>query len=175
MNNKNDEKKILEDFEFRTIKIDEVEQAVLIEQICFPPNEACSPEAIRERIKKAQELFFVAVDKKTNKIAGFLNGLSTDEESFRDDFFVNPNLYSSYGKNIMLLGLDVLPDYRGRGIARELINQYIKRESKKGRKKLILTCLESKVSMYKNMGFQDMGMSCSTWGNEKWHEMKCEI
>ena len=35
-----------EKFEFRNIRPDEAEQAVEIEQICFPPNEACSPKSI---------------------------------------------------------------------------------------------------------------------------------
>ena len=35
-----------DNFEFRSIHPDEVEQAIAIEQICFPPNEACSPGAL---------------------------------------------------------------------------------------------------------------------------------
>lgn len=38
----------------RSIHPDEVEQAIAIEQICFPPNEACSPKAMTERIAKVQ-------------------------------------------------------------------------------------------------------------------------
>ena len=33
---------ILERFEFRDIRQEEANQAVLIEKICFPPNEACT-------------------------------------------------------------------------------------------------------------------------------------
>lgn len=29
-------------FEFRSIRLEETQQAIEIEQICFPPNEACS-------------------------------------------------------------------------------------------------------------------------------------
>ena len=36
------DRNLLEKFEFRSIQQDETEQAVAIEQICFPPNEACS-------------------------------------------------------------------------------------------------------------------------------------
>ena len=79
----------MEKFEFRTIRIEETEQAVQIEQICFPPNEACSREYMEERIKAAPELFLVAVDRETGKIAGFLNGLSTMETKFRDEFFTD--------------------------------------------------------------------------------------
>ncbi|MDE6674744.1 MAG: GNAT family N-acetyltransferase, partial [Acetatifactor sp.] len=67
---------ISEHFEFRNILPGEAGQAVSIEEICFPPNEACSEKMMRDRIAKAPELFLVAVDKETGKIAGFLNGLS---------------------------------------------------------------------------------------------------
>lgn len=160
-----------ERFEFRDIYANEADQAVKIEQICFPPNEACSEKSMKQRIEKAPELFLVAMDRETRKIAGFLNGLSTNESSFRDEFFTDANLYDPDGKNIMLLGLDVLPEYRMKGLARELVNQYINRERKNNRRMLILTCLQSKVEMYKKMGFRDDGIANSSWGGEEWHEM----
>lgn len=162
-------------FEFRNIRQDEVEQAIAIEQICFPPNEACSPRAMKERIAAAPELFLVAVDKDTGKIAGFLNGLSTKESKFRDEFFTDVSLYDPEGKNIMLLGLDVLPEYRKQGLAREIVYQYRGREHEKGRNMLYLTCLANKVEMYKKFGFEDRGIADSTWGGEEWHEMTCRI
>ena len=162
-------------FEFRNICQDEVEQAIAIEQICFPPNEACSPRAMKERIAAAPELFLVAVDKDTGKIAGFLNGLSTKESKFRDEFFTDVSLYDPEGKNIMLLGLDVLPEYRKQGLAREIVYQYSRREHEKGRNMLYLTCLANKVEMYKKFGFEDRGIADSTWGGEEWHEMTCRI
>ena len=66
-------------FEFRNIRPEEWEQAARIEAVCFPPNEACTPDMMKRRTDKAPELFMVAVDKRTGKIAGFMNGLSTDE------------------------------------------------------------------------------------------------
>ncbi|MGN0383101.1 MAG: GNAT family N-acetyltransferase [Eubacterium sp.] len=168
-------KDLTERFEFRNIRADEAEQAVVIEQICFPPNEACSEKSIKDRIAKAAELFLVAVDKETGKIAGFLNGLSTNEHSFRDEFFTEPNLYNPDGKNIMLLGLDVLPEYRGQGLARELMYQYLRRERENNRLMVVLTCLQSKVKMYEKMGFSDEGIADSSWGGEEWHEMRRAI
>lgn len=160
-----------EQFEFRMIRPQEADQAVQIEQICFPPNEACSEKSMRERIAAAPELFLVAVDRETGRVAGFLNGLSTEEEVFRDEFFTDVTLYDSKGRNVMLLGLDVLPEYRGRGLAREIVSQYLRREKENGRRRVILTCLAGKVQMYQRMGFVDLGISGSTWGGEEWHEM----
>ena len=49
---------IVEKFIFRGIRQEEEEirQAVLIEQICFPPNEACSEQNMRARIAVAHVL-----------------------------------------------------------------------------------------------------------------------
>ena len=65
-----------------------------------------------DRVRDISELFLVAVDKGNGKIAGFLNGLATDEPKLRDEFFTDAGLRDPNGKNIMLLGLDVLPEYR---------------------------------------------------------------
>lgn len=170
-----EENRLHERFEFRNIYSEEADQAVRIEQICFPPNEACTEKMMCDRVTVAPELFLVAVDKATGKIAGFLNGLATDENVFRDEFFSDIRLYNPDGAYVMLLGLDVLPEYRGQGLAREIMRQYCQMERRKGRKQLILTCLDSKVEMYEKMGYQDLGIADSSWGGEQWHEMRYEL
>ncbi|MCD8326268.1 MAG: GNAT family N-acetyltransferase, partial [Lachnospiraceae bacterium] len=100
-----------ERFEFRSIAPNEAGQTAEIERICFPPNEACSEKMMLQRAAAAPEMFLVAVDKKTGLIAGFLNGLATKESKFRDEFFVDAGLHDGSGENVLLLGLDVLPEY----------------------------------------------------------------
>ncbi len=106
-------------------------------------NEACSPKAMTERIAKVPQLFLVAIDKSTGKLAGFLNGVATDEEKFRDEFFTDIDLCDENGKNVMLLGLDVLPEYRGQGLARELVYRYSQREKANGRNKAVSDMLRA--------------------------------
>ena len=175
MTEKNDTSRLNEKYIFRNIRQEEITQAAEIEKICFPPNEACSYEHMEKRVEKAPELFLVAEDRTTGKIAGFLNGLATDREHLTDDFFTDAEMHDPNGKNIMLLGLDVLPEHRGQGLARALMIRYREREKKKGRKKLVLTCLDQKVEMYEKFGFTDHGIGESVWGGEPWHEMSMEI
>ncbi len=160
---------------FRTIRQEETEQAILIEKICFPPNEACTEDMMRSRIVKVSDLFLVAEDTDMGKIAGFLTGLSTNETSFRDEFFWDADLYDPDGRNLMVLGLNVLPEYRGQGLARELVQRYLRREGERGRQVVLLTCLPDKIKMYEKMGFHDQGLSKSIWGGERWHEMSYPI
>ena len=159
-------------YELRMIYPEEGISAAKIEAICFPPNEACTKEMMLARVRKAPELFLAAIEKSTGEIIGFLNGLSTNEAALRDEFFTNPDLYDPDGKNVMLLGLDVLPKYRGQGIASALVKNYAERAKKQGREMLILTCHEEKIAMYEKMGFRDRGWGQSVWGGEPWHEME---
>ena len=175
MTEKNDTSMLTEKYIFRNIRQEEIAQTSEIEKICFPPNEACSYEHMEDRVKKAPELFLVAEDRATGKIAGFLNGLATDREHLTDDFFTDAEMHDPKGKNIMLLGLDVLPEYQRQGLARELVRCYKEREKANGREKLILTCLPDKVEMYQKFGFKDHGIGRSVWGGEAWHEMSVEL
>ena len=78
-----------EKYEFRSIRKDEADQATEIEQICFPPAETISRKDIIDRVEKIPELFLVAEDRETGKLAGYLTGLATDEEVFQDKFFTD--------------------------------------------------------------------------------------
>lgn len=168
-----EDKDLYQRFEFRSVRPEEADQAADIEAICFPPNEACTRQRIKERIAVASDTFLVAVDRETGKIAGFINGIATDEMRFRDAFFTDASLHNPKGNVLMILGLDVLPEYRKQGLGRELVYGCCRREQEKGRRMAMLTCHDKLVRMYKRMGFVDHGESESTWGGEKWHEMYC--
>ena len=94
---------ISERYEFRNIKQNEAEEAAEIERICFPPNEACSKKHMKDRVAGIADLFLVVIDKENGKMAGFLNGLATDEVVLKDEFFTDAGLHNPEGKNIFLL------------------------------------------------------------------------
>ncbi len=148
------------------------QEAIEIEKICFPPNEACSLEHMKERVRVASELFLVVIDRENGKMAGFINGLATDEYDIRDEFFTDAGCHIPSGRNIMILGMDVLPEYRKQGLAREMMYNYCRREQNRGRNRLVLTSHENKLKMYKKLGFRDLGESDSKWGGTKWHQME---
>lgn len=160
-----------ERFEIRLIRRSEVREAAEAERLCFPPNEAGTKEVVKARATLAGEQFLVAVDRETGRLAGYLNGLVTDESTLRDGFFKQTDLHDPRGANVMVLSLGVLPQYRRQGLASELMACYVRQERERGRRMLVLTCLEEKVGMYRKMGFEDGGMSQSCWGGESWHEM----
>lgn len=160
------------DYLIRPFKQDEADQAIAIEHNCFAPGEARTAESIQAQIEVAQDLFIVAVDKKTEKLIGFINAIATNEETFDDAFFDDASRHVANGKNIMFTGLAVLPEYRKQGIARQLIEYFMKREAKKKRRMAVLTCLTDKIAMYQKFKFVDCGLSKSTFGGCIYHEMR---
>ena len=166
---------IYERFSFRPVKPEEAEEAAEIEWICFPPHEAVPREDMIERALKVPDLFLVAEEKESGKIAGYLTGIATSEPAFRDEFFSDTALHEPEGESVMLLSLNVLPEYRHQGLAQATLEEYARREKAKGRKRLVLTCLEEKLPMYLFFGLKDLGISGSVWGGETWHEMELPL
>ena len=170
---KREKKQVTEHIVIHPASHEEAVQAAKLEAICFPPGVADTEEDVIRRYETAPELFYVAVDEDNGTVVGMLNGIATDETAFRDAFFTDASLHSENGANAMLLGLEVLPEYRHRGIAAELMRTLLINERVRGRKHAVLTCLDDKVEMYEKLGFEDLGISASSWGGEEWHEMIC--
>ncbi|MBQ0065488.1 MAG: GNAT family N-acetyltransferase [Firmicutes bacterium] len=155
-------------YSIRQILENEAELAENVELACFPPNEACIFPIMKQRIEYARDLFLVAVDEKENMI-GIIDAIATNERHLKDEFFTDITLHDPNGKHCMILGLAVVPAWQGKGVAKALMKAFI--EIQKCRETIVLTCLESKVSLYKKLGYEDLGVSDSSWGGEEWHEM----
>ena len=166
--------KLHEKFKFRTVREGEADTATAIEAACFPPNEACILPIMKERVRLAPELFVVAQETATGKVVGFINAIATDEEHLRDEFFTDTSLHNPKGKYVMILSVAVLPEYRGQGLAKEMMRELLRKQESQERTAAVLTCLESKIKLYEKMGYTDLVVSGSEWGGEKWHEMICK-
>ena len=122
-------------FLFRDIRADEADQAAEMEQICFPPHEACRPEIMRQRVAKAPDMFLVAEDVSTGRLAGLINGLPTSAPAFSDDAFTGFAMYDPDGERMFLAGVEVLPDYRHSGLAHAMMRNLPKGKRKKAAKR----------------------------------------
>ena len=165
----------IDKYEFRTVHEDEAEIEAAIEAACFPAKEACTLPVMKQRVRLAPDLFMVAIEKQTGKMVGFINAIATDETNLRDEFFTDTSLHDPQGRFLMILSVAVLPEHRLQGLAREMMRELMRRQAGSGRLAAVLTCLPSKVKLYKKMGFTDRGLSESAWGGEKWHEMTCVL
>ena len=157
---------------FRWLHPDEVEQISRIEEICFRSGEALSSAMIEARAQQVEQSFLVAVSCREHRVVGFVSGIQTDETHFRDAFYADPSLHDPKGKSLMLLGLAVLPEYRGQGIGRTLMALYLKaKQQKSSLDRAVLTCLNESIEMYEKMGFRLGERANSQLGGRSYVEM----
>lgn len=153
----------------RRVEPEDLDRVTEIEAICFPPAEAAPRKAFHDRIETFPESFLVAeVD---GNIVGFINGCSTNSPVIYDELFYSTRHHIPAGENLAVFGLDVLPDYRCRGIAAQLMTHFIKVAKTTGRKNIILTCKVRLVQYYESFGYVNNGVSGSTHGGSQWFDM----
>lgn len=159
--------------EIRNVSIKDLDAVTEVEARCFPEAEAATRESLEQRIKTFPESFFVAeVD---GKIIGFINGCIINERAIYDELFSDSTLHNPDGDYQAIFGLDVIPDYRNKGIAAQLMNNLIEVAKLDGKKGVILTCKEKLINYYSKFGFQNKGVSKSEHGGSKWYDMILEF
>ena len=155
--------------QIRTIRPQDVAQAAAGEAACFPAAEAASPAAIAARAAAFPGHFWVAEEK--GEIRGFVNGFVTDSPVIQDEMYEDPSLHNPAGRYQAVFGLDVLPAWQGRGIARQLLCTLIDAARSQGRAGVILTCKEHMIPFYEKFGFCSQGLSQSVHGGAAWYDM----
>ena len=156
---------------FRAATVADTKELADMEKICFPENEFCSYEDMKDRVEHAAEDILIAYDQVNRKIAGYLSGIHSSSEAFLDAFFTNASLQEDNAKNCYLLSLEVRPEYRRKGIASQLMERYRDKEKSRGTERIYLTCHEHLLPFYEDFGYEHIGPSPSKWGGEPWEDM----
>lgn len=151
----------------------DVEQIIRIEAVCFPPAEAAQPDDVRARYAAFPENFFVY--EQDGRIAGFINGCTTDAPELPDALYHDASLHHPDGAYQTVFGLDVLPEYRKHGIGGQLIRHYVAAARARGKKGVVLTCKDHMIRFYERAGFTCRGVSASSHGGAKWNDMLIEF
>lgn len=155
--------------EIRLAHKDDLKEIIKIESICFPPSEAASKEVMKKRFKTFGENFLVAVE--DGKIVGFINGCTTDKACLPDKLYNDVTMHEPRGKYQTIFGLNVLPQYRNKGVAAMLLEEFIDLSKKREKSGIILTCKDYLIHYYEKFGFKHEGVSISSHGDAKWNDM----
>lgn len=142
----------------------------LLESICFPESEAATRESLSERLKVYSNHFLVTLY--GEKIISLVDGLVTDEEDLTDEMYENTSLHNEDGKWQMIFGVETHPDFRGKGLAKAAVSEFIKQAEDEGRFGLVLTCKEELLDFYEDLGFVNEGLSKSSHGGAVWYQMR---
>lgn len=153
----------------RTVTAKDIQRVAEIEAICFPEVEAAPRKSFEDRIAAFPEFFLVA--EAEGRLIGFINGCVTNSSVVYDELFYSTEHHVQDGENLAIFGLDVIPEYRGQGIASRLMNQFIQLARNTGRKSVILTCKDRLVHYYESFGYVNSGVSESTHGGARWFDM----
>ena len=161
------------DINIRRVSIDDLDEIAEVEASCFPKAEAATKETFEQRINTFPESFFLA--ETDGRIIGFINGCIINEATIYDELFDDVSLHVPNGYYQAIFGLDVISEYRKKGVAGKLMNHMIEVSKSAGRKGVILTCKEKLIQYYSKFGFQNKGVSKSQHGGAKWYDMTIEF
>ena len=161
------------EWNFRTAQLSDLDRVTEIEYICFPAEQAATRAAFEQRIKTFPSHFILLEHEGTP--IGFVNGAVLDARYIEDEMYERTDSHNERGAYQSVYGLDVLPEYRGRGLAHKLMDQLIDQAKKEGRRGVTLTCLEEKIGFYETMGFKNEGVSDSSHGGVVWNNMILEF
>lgn len=141
-----------------------------VEAECFPAAEAATAEEIGERLSVYPTHFLLLY--RDGKLAGFIDGMATDEKDLRDEMYEKASLHNEKGAWQMIFGLNTIPAFRREGCAGRLIEAFKKQAKEEGRKGMVLTCKDRLVHYYAGFGFKNEGVSHSTHGHVVWYQMR---
>lgn len=140
-----------------------------IEATCFPAAEAATRDSLGQRLAAFKHSFLVA--EKDGRVIGFINGCVTAKDELTDDLYESTALHDDSAPNVMVFGLDVLPEEQHQGVAAALMKAYIHAAAQRRKEKIILTCKERLIHFYEQFGYECRGKSNSTHGGAVWYDM----
>lgn len=157
----------------RKAAANDLQTLVDIEARCFPAAEAADESRFKERLAVFADHFWIA--ELDGRPVGFINGMVIDQTVIDDVMYADAHMHCPDGAWQSVFGLDVLPEYRRRGYAAELMKALIASAEQAGRKGCVLTCKDHMIHYYERFGYRNMGVSASEHGHAKWNDMILEF
>ncbi len=157
------------DITIRPARLDDLDSVAAIEAACFPPAEAAGRGSLGERLAAFCHSFLVA--EKEGRLVGFINGCVTAQRILTDDLYASTARHNDDAPNVMVFGLDVLPEEQHQGIAAQLMQAYIALARSRHKALITLTCKQRLVPFYEQFGYVCEGKSQSTHGGAAWYDM----
>ncbi len=153
----------------RNVEIEDLPNLIVIENLCFTPEEAATKEAFEKRIQTISDSFFVA--EQEGVIVGLINGPIIETAHITDDLFHRIKENPTAGGHQSILGLAVSPHFQKRGVATALLAHLEKEARGKKRETITLTCRAELINFYAKHGFRNNGISSSQHGGVIWYNM----
>lgn len=154
----------------RHVKADDLDRLATIEAASYPKAEAASKESIKKRMESFPECFWILEE--DGVIKSFINGMATDEEDLTDIMYDDASMHKKDGEWQMIFSVVTEKSYRGKGLAKQVMNKVIEDCKARKRKGIVLTCKDRLRLFYEEFGYKDEGISQSNHGDTIWYKMR---
>ena len=141
----------------RTASLADAAALAAVEADCFPPAEAATAAEITDRLAYYADHFWI-LEEDDGTVVSFVDGMTTDEPTLRDEMYENAALHDKDGTWQMIFGVNTLPAYRCRGCAGAVLERVIADARAQGRRGCVLTCKDKLVHYYEKFGFVNEGV-----------------
>ncbi|KRL05345.1 GNAT family N-acetyltransferase [Liquorilactobacillus oeni] len=159
--------------EITTVTPKDIDQIIAIEQAGFSAAEAGTRIQYLDRIAHFAGTFLVA--RENSAAIGFVCGPAVQESELSDWMYERAVDNLPFGGNQMILTIAVAPQWRRKHIGSHLLAALEETARTKGRKSIVLTCLQSRIRFYEHNGYCNTGISSSQHAAEIWYTMKKSI
>ena len=155
----------------RKATLADLDSITAVEAECFPKAEAATRDEFQDRLHHYADHFMLMLDE--DRLVSFVDGFVTDQQDLTDEMYARADLHNENGEWQMIFGVNTLPSYRRKGLAAQLISEFIQDAKRQGRRGVVLTCKDDKVGYYSRFGFVNEGRSDkSSHGNAVWNQMR---
>lgn len=154
----------------KRMTIEQAKQIAAVEQACFLPAEAASEEDFLARFASPAFVCYGAYNEE-GELVGFIDGAAYDRPELPDELYHDTGRLVENGPWQTVFGVNVLPQYRRRGIAGNMVRYYVQESRKRGQDGVVLTCKDYLRPLYEKEGFIWQGISSSTHGGARWNDM----
>lgn len=157
----------------RLAGMDDLDLVTGLEADCFPPAEAAPKESFAKRLERFADCFWLLF--RNGEAVSMINGMMSDEPILTDAMYADASMHDPDGSWFMVFGVLTRPDCQGQGCASRLMRQVIADVKARGKKGLVLTCKEEKITFYEQFGFENEGLSQSDHGGAVWYQMRLYV
>ncbi|KIO31296.1 hypothetical protein M407DRAFT_241840 [Tulasnella calospora MUT 4182] len=178
------------DVSYNLVAKEEVPDATEIELAGFHPDEAASRESLEYRQAHAPDLFLGAYIPEsppsahsgnplsTRKLIGYVVATMSSSPTVTEASMKEHIPVSKGGITVVIHSVCVHPDYQKKGVAIDLLREYLARLEKDAPpevKSVHLICHEELLELYRKAGFELVGKSPVVHGPREWFEMKYDL
>lgn len=163
----------MKEIHIRRVERRDLDDCFRLEKQCYDPLEVAPRDFIEKRIEIYPDGFYVA--EYGGEIVGMVNSGATHKNDITDEELKYLIGHVRNGRNCVIFSLVVHPGYRGKGIARRLMEKLIDSAEQKEKQKILLLCRDRLIEFYRSLGFAYSGPANARLGADILHQMHFEL